>query len=314
MDLQHQMEYLQDITKGNQTEISKLVGGSAGLQAYNALMTVGSDGTTKFSQTLDAMKDSSGAAANAFATSQDTISSHMAKVQAALSVMSYKALEDLAPTINAVADAVGKAADFMSQHMDIVLPVLAGLATFFGVVIVAAIGAFIISFGTAGAIVAGVAAGIGAAVAGIIAVVTHWGQISSWLQGEWSGVTGFFSGLWQNLRGGVSDVGNWFKDRWKDATTDVVNSFDWLYSHNYYFKSLTDTVKTATTDAGNFLKSSWKTASTDTVNAWNDLKSKASDLWDEISTPFKNAWSQYIAPPLNSLCIPTHDIRYTYGS
>ncbi len=178
MDLFHQMQYLQNITKGNQTELSKLVGGATGVAAFNALMTKSSDGTYKFATILDTMKNSTGAAAQAFQTSQETISAHWAKVQASLSVISYKALEALAPTINAVADAFGKAADFMSQHMDIVMPILAGLAAFFGVIIVAAIGAFLAAMAPVVAPFLAVAAVIGAVVAGIVLLVQHWQQLT----------------------------------------------------------------------------------------------------------------------------------------
>lgn len=178
MDLFHQMQYLQDITKGNQTELSKLVGGATGVAAFNALMTKSSDGTYKFATILDTMKNSTGAAAQAFATSQETISAHWAKVQASLSVISYKALEALAPAINMVADAVGKAADFMSQHMDIVMPILAGLAAFFGVIIVSAIGAFLAAMAPVVAPFIAVAAVIGAVVAGITLLIQHWDQLT----------------------------------------------------------------------------------------------------------------------------------------
>lgn len=301
MDLFHQMLYLQGITKGNQTELNKLVGGQTGLQAFNGLMTKNADGTYKFAQSLENMKNSTGAAAQAFQTSQDTISSHMEKINAAFSVISYKALEALTPTINMVANAVGKAADFMSQHMDIVMPILAGLAAFFGVIIVSAIAAFVASVWTVISPFVAVAAIIGAVVAAIIYAIENWGNIVGWLKGVWAGTPGFFSNLWQNIQGGVSGVGKWFGDKWNDAAKNVVSSLDWLYSHNYYFKNLTDAAKTATADATNFLKEAWKTVSTDAVNAWNVLAGKAGQLWNEISAPFRNAWNQYIAPPLNSL-------------
>jgi TP901 family phage tail tape measure protein len=301
MSLQQQMQYLQQVTKGNQTEISTLVGGSAGLQAYNALMTVGSDGTTKFSQTLDAMKNSSGAAAQAFATSQDTIGAHWAKVQASLSVISYKALEALAPTINAVADAFGKAADFMSQHMDIVMPLLAGLAVMIGVILVSAVAALAVAIWSVASpfIIAG--AIIGAVVAGIILVIEHWGDIVGWLKGVWAGTPGFFSGLWQNIQSGVSGVGNWLKDKWDDAAKSVVSSFDWLYNHNYYFKELVDFITKTVSQVTGWLKDTWKTIATDATNAWNVLVGKATQLWNEISQPFIHAWDQYIGPALDGL-------------
>lgn len=179
MDLFHQMLYLQGITKGNQTELSKLTGGSAGLAAFNALMTKNADGSYKFAQSLDNMKNSTGAAAQAFQTSQETISEHMEKIGAAFSVISYKTLEALAPTINKVADVVGHAADFISQHMNVVMPILAGLASMFGVILVAALAAFVGPMLAAAAPFLAIAAAIGLVVTGAMLLAQHWNQITT---------------------------------------------------------------------------------------------------------------------------------------
>jgi TP901 family phage tail tape measure protein len=173
MDLQHQMQYLQQITSGNQTELSKLTGGSAGLQAFNALMTVSSDGTTKFSQTLDSMQHSSGAASQAFQTSENTISAHMDHLNASLSVISFKAITAITPLINAVADAVGHATDFMSSHTDILMPILAGLAAVIGTALAGALVAFVI----AAFPVLAVLAAVGTVVGGVVYAYNHWGEI-----------------------------------------------------------------------------------------------------------------------------------------
>ena len=226
MDLQHQMGYLQDITKGNQTELGKLVGGSAGLLAFNDLMTKNADGTSRFSQVLDDMKNSSGSASQAFATSQDTISAHWAKVQAALSVVSYKALTALTPTINAVADAFGKAADFLSQHMDIVMPILAGFAALIGVAVVIAIGSLlsalgglVITVGTISAPFWAVGLAVAAAVAGIIYAVEHWGGIVGWLRGVWSAFMGWFNGIFGGIEAKWGQLEGFFKGVWGNVAS-----------------------------------------------------------------------------------------------
>ena len=226
MDLFHQMLYLQDITKGNQTELTKLVGGSAGIAAFNGLMTKNADGTYKFAQSLDNMKNSTGAAAQAFQTSQDTISAHMEKINAAFSVISYKALEALAPTINMVADAVGKAADFMSQHMDIVMPILAGLAVFFGVIIVMAIGAFISSIWLVISPFLAVAAVIGAVVAAVVLAVEHWGAITDWLKGVWNGFMSWFNGILGGVKEKWGELTTFFKGLWSGIVADSKTAWD----------------------------------------------------------------------------------------
>lgn len=308
MDLFHQMQYLQTITKGNQTELSKLVGGATGIAAYNALMTKSSDGTYKFATILDTMKHSTGAAAQAFATSQDTISAHMAKLNATLSVISYKALQDLAPVINKVADAFGKAADFLSQHMDIVMPILAAFAVLIGGIVVASIYMLLaplftltVTVGALSAPFLAVAAVVAAVVAGIVYAVEHWGDIVGWLQGVWAKTPGFFSNLWKNIQGVFSGIGGWFHDKWQDAANKVVDSFNWLYNHNYYFKSLTDFIKNTTKEVADFLSNAWKTIVIDATRIWGDLTTKVKQLWQNISQFFIHAWDQYIGPALNGL-------------
>src|SRR5205807_4898467 len=96
--------------------------------------------------------------------------------------------------------------------MNILIPVVAVLAGVIGGVLVAAlIVATIAAWGMVAAFMANpitlVAMAIGAAVAVIILVITHWGQIVAWLQGVWSAFAGWFMGL-------LGGLGAWFTGLW----------------------------------------------------------------------------------------------------
>lgn len=108
-----------------------------------------------------------------------------------------------------------------------------------------------------------------AVIVAVIEVIQHWGEIAHWLQGAWSGIASFFSGVWSNIQSIFSNVGNWFHDRfqqasdgvksgfgntsnwfadrgndisksWKDTTTKVGEGAIWLYNHNYYVQAFVD--------------------------------------------------------------------------
>jgi tape measure domain-containing protein len=62
-------------------------------------------------------------------------------------------------------------------------------------------------------------------VAGIILAVQHWGDISKWLVGAWSNVSGFFAGMWATIQGFFGGMGQWFQDRFTDASNGVKSGF-----------------------------------------------------------------------------------------
>jgi len=417
LNLIDKLQYLADVSGGTNTvAFQKMVGGVNGVKAALALLS--NQGNT-YTGDLQKIQNSQGATDDKFKQSQQTISSHMDKVGAAFSLFSTKFMDALGPKLIPILDAlssnIGKFADFLTSHMDIVMPVLAGLAAMFGAIIVGAIAAFIISIGTVAGIVLGVAAAIGLLVGGIVALVMHWGDItkafSNFVGGIGAKVTGWFdafahkvSDATQNasdkaqqhtlemkdnvlknaidtenqsiqrfdmMRQGileqlkqtkdgaekhaleiklaetthaeqaaidvknkhvkmrqdteseldklkksasdkfgsigkdiqtiVGSVVKWLGDKWKDTVNAVVGSFEWLYNHNYYFKDLVDTIQKVIKGVTDWLKGAWETVKNDASATWNWLVSKATWLWDQISAPFRNAWSQYIGPALTSL-------------
>lgn len=219
LDLMGKLEYLRTQTQGNDTAFTKLVGGTSGLAA--ALDILSGKGTS-YQQNLKAIQNSQGATDKAFETSEQTISAHLDKMGAAFSVMSTKAIEALGPhlipIIDAVSGAIGKFTDFATHHIDQLMPVLAGLATFIGTTLVTAIIAFIGPMLIAAAPILAIVAAISLLVGGIVLLVQHWNQVTKAFQQN-----AVFQQVWKIL----SEIGNFlvstFAPVWKQLV-DVFNS------------------------------------------------------------------------------------------
>lgn len=223
LNLIDKLKYLADVSGGTNTvAFQKMVGGVNGVKAALALLS--NQGDT-YTTDLQKIQNSQGATDAAFGRSEQTIQAHMDHMGAAFSVFSTKFMDAVGPHLIPVLDNLGKAIDFLSQHMDIAIPIVSGLAVVLGGVLVAALWAMLtpllaitVSVGALELPFIAIAAIVGAVVAVVVLAIMHWGQIVSWLQGVWSafsswfmgmlGATGsFFVGLW----GGIASffVGLW---------------------------------------------------------------------------------------------------------
>jgi TP901 family phage tail tape measure protein len=174
-DLLGKLQILSDMAGGTNTAaFVKLTGGVRGSTAAIDLLK---NGASSFKANLDAMGHSTGATQQAFDQFEKTVPAHMDKVSAAFSVLSTKVMDAIGPKIipliDNLASGIGRATDFITAHIDIVMPVLAGLAAFFGGAIIATIASFIISLGWVAVILAGIAVAVG----GAVYAWQHWGQI-----------------------------------------------------------------------------------------------------------------------------------------
>lgn len=180
MSFYDKLAYLRQQTLGNDAAFTKLVGGANGFAA--ALYILQGKGQA-YRENLKAIQNSQGATDKKFEESEQTISAHLDKIGAAFSVLATKAVEALGPKITPmlekVSAAVGQFTDFATHHIDQLMPVLAGLATFFGTIIVAAIAAFIGPMLVAAAPVLAVVAAIAALAAGVAYLAQHWTAITT---------------------------------------------------------------------------------------------------------------------------------------
>lgn len=185
--------------------------------------------------------------------------------------------------------------------------------------------------------------GIALLAAGIILLVSHWGQVVAFLRGLWQGFASWFGGImssigtffhniWEGIvnffrsnwntiiniakigamailtvmTGGLAlvvmlVVTHWnqiigfFRSAWTFITTiaqnianAVVNAFEWMYNHNYFFKMLVDFITNAITGLKNFLTGAWDFIKTAASDAWNWISSTASSVWNTITSTIKN--------------------------
>lgn len=174
LDLIGKLQYLADIAGGTSTKaFEQLTGGARGSKAAITLMQ---NGASSFIGNLDAMGNSAGAAAHAFDDYETTVPAHLDKAGAAMSLFGTKLMDAIGPKVSPIIDKItsdiGKMSDFILNHMDLVGPVLAGLAAIIGTVLVGAIASLLVAIGP----VLAVLLGIGVLVGGIVYAFTHWSQ------------------------------------------------------------------------------------------------------------------------------------------
>lgn len=156
-----------------------------------------------------------------------------------------------------------------------------------------------------------IGAAIGAVIAIIILLVTHWKQVTAFLTGVWKAVSTwfmnslhaigqFFSNVWNGILGFLKKV-------WQDIVltvqtylTILVNVFTapfkaigalfgWLYNHNYYFKKLIDSIRLIVKMGLDWLKGVWTTVVNWLVGVWNTIARIASTVWNAVTTAIKVA-------------------------
>lgn len=173
---------------------------------------------------------------------------------------------------------------------------------------------------------------VAAAIVAIVAVVAfaayeiykHWDQVKAFLnstwktietdsQSIWSGISSFFVSIgksientWHNTITAITNLWNgftsWISNAAHTALQFVVDAFQWMYNHNYYFQDLVDFIRNAwntikqdaTTIWNNiqsFFSTTWTNISTTASNAWNSFKSAMTALWNGITTGLKNIWN-----------------------
>lgn len=225
-------------------------------------------------------------------------------------------LEDIGPSLSNFAgglvDGVGGAIEavsggfqFLSDHIGIIGPALAPLATVIGVALVLAMKAWALSMWPAvtasWALMApwlpfiALAIGIGAAIAGIILVIKNWGTVGPWLQNIWnvtftwvknlfSGMIDFFvtwgTAAWNAVTTYISGLVNDAKALWNNFWTATSTIFTNLWNS---IVSIWDSIVSAISTAGSNVY--------DTITGiWDQIKITADNLWTGISNGVTGMW------------------------
>lgn len=215
-------------------------------------------------------------------------------------------LEDIGPSLSNFAgglvDGVGGAIEavsggfqFLSDHIGIIGPALAPLATVIGVALVLAMKAWALSMWPAvtasWALMApwlpfiALAVGIGAAIAGIILVIKNWGTVGPWLQNIWN-VT--FTWV-KNLFSGMIDFFvTWGTTAWNAVTTYIsglVNDANALWNN---FWTATSTIFT---NLWNSIVSIWDSIVSAISTAGSNVYDTITGIWDQIKITADNLWT-----------------------
>lgn len=218
----------------------------------------------------------------------------------ALVIMHWKQIKDFFTSTSPAALAVkaalvalgGALAGFAVYAIAEAIPAIMTSVTAFGAQAVAAGAAAIATLAAAAPFIL-IGAAIALVVAGIYELITHWSQVSAFLEGVWAAtVKGVGAGfhwlageaglLWSEIvarfDAGVAFVKGLVKagfDLIKSIIfgdiTAIVDIFDWLYQHNTYFADLVNAIK------ADFLE-----AKTIIITVWNDVVGFLTAAWDSI--------------------------------
>lgn len=264
------------------------------VEAGSAALVMSTNSGKDFDDMLSAMKNSAGAAGNAFETVTNTTGE---KVKKSLNEAKNTAIElgdKLAPVIDkvtaciqAVCEWLGKLDDKQMGTIATVLMIIAAVSPLLSVIskVTGAIGGIsqALSFLAANPVVL-IIAGIAALAAAIVALIENWDEVSEaakdcwngicrWFEGaaEWfdenviKPIVSFFKGLWESVSG-------FFVNLWNDITGVFSTAAEW-FNANVIQPMVT------------FFRTIWESVSGFFINLWNDIVSgfhTVIDPWIEI--------------------------------
>lgn len=269
-----------------------------GLEAFSAAADTFNGALESIQQILDAVTPSLQALGQSFSGFIGTLGETAAGL---LGLDEGFSLTDAAiAAIQAVIEGLSGAFDFLSQHMNIVIPILAALAGGFAAFQVASgvmtlistfqavsaaitaagglIPALTALLGPVGLVVAAVAA----AVAIGVALYQNWDQVKAFLLQIWEAISTYASEVWSSITGFVRDTVNGAKtaltNTWNTIKTTVLNVWNGIKSAA---TTTWNAIKTAVMTPINLLKSLL-------TSAWTALKAKATSTWNAIKTAITN--------------------------
>lgn len=219
------------------------------------------------------------------------------------------AMPTIVGVIKGIVSAVQSAISFIQSNSDWLMPLTVGIASFVGSfkAITGAMSAFgkLQEFGTKlvttfnalkTAMVANpyvlVAAAVIALVAGLVYFFTQtktgqkvWSDFTSLLKSAWSGMVGFFTGVWNSITGGISAAAKSVSDAWKTAVETV--------------KSIWSGITSGASSSASFVSDAWNTAISTIKSIWSGIVSFFTNLWSGIVSGASTAWQgivQFVQP------------------
>lgn len=140
MDLYEKLQYLEQVTGGNNDKMRALLQNST---AYTAALNLMRDGGTLFANQMINQGNAIGSTDRAFQQASQTITFALSRISAALSVMSYEVVRAVGPVVAPLFDKFASLLGNIASNANILMPIVAGLAALLGVILVGALNAVI---------------------------------------------------------------------------------------------------------------------------------------------------------------------------
>ena len=352
MDAQGNFRDMTDIL----TDVQNATNGMGDAQRATALSTTFTADSTKGLNLLlnegmenvagyeDALRNSNGAASDMAATMNDNLKGDLANLNSAFEELKLKIFDGaespMRKVVQFTTNKVIPSIEKLMNNMDIVLPVLAALATGFGVLKVEmAISGLVSGLSkawtaykakTEGATVAQflLNEALGAnplmlVVAGLAAVVTFlvllwnknegfrnfvigaWNSIKSGVGAAINGIVGFFTGMISTIGSGLNSIGSFFSSVWSGITSTVSSAWETIKNvitvGIMLIGSIIDAAFQIITLPWRFI---WENCKEYIISAWNYIKAAVSSALGIISSAISDAWntiSTIISTVLNTI-------------
>ncbi|RDU21942.1 phage tail protein [Anaerosacchariphilus polymeriproducens] len=134
-------------------------------------------------------------------------------------------------------------------------------------------------------VVIGIVSGLIKSIGGIIDFLV--GVFTLDWKKAWNGIKTFFAGIWSAIKAIISPIGNFFKQKFKEAYNNIINIFKnigkWFKDR---YKNVTDAFK----DVGTWFKGKFDGAWKFIKEAFSlkSIKSFFNDVWDVVKAPFES--------------------------
>lgn len=153
-------------------------------------------------------------------------------------------------------------------------------------------------------------AGIAAAIAGIIVVITNWGSITDWIGEKWSSFIDWLSGVWDGMKGIASSawesVVETISNVWSSFTSKMSGIFEgiasWFSGVWEGFKEIASQAWEAIGDVIVSVLNLWfqwitlpiRAIITAIILIWEGLKAVASAIWSAIGDTIVEIWNSLV--------------------
>lgn len=121
-----------------------------------------------------------------------------------------------------------------------------------------------------------------------------WEAIKTTAENVWTSIKTFSSKLWNDIVTSIQNVWNgftsWISGAAHEAVQWVVDAFDWMYNHNYYFQDLVDFISKAWTSISTTASEVWNSIGNFLSTTWEGIKSTADAQWNFITGVLSKAW------------------------